>query len=118
MSHQHDSEKLKEGEALPWPAKFLLFSLALLLGFLDHAFHGWGRTVFSAGIALAAPIVGYRRLWGERRFWWTVALLVGIQIPLAIGMRPLLETSRLPGMLAFAAIDCAVATLTIAWVCS
>ena len=110
--------KLKKGDEVPRAAKFLLLSLALLLGFLDHTLHAWGRAVFSAAVALAAPIIGYRRSWGKRRFWGMVALLVGMQIPLVIEMRAPLERSRLPGMLAFGVIDCVLVTLGLAWVCS
>jgi hypothetical protein len=109
---------LKKGEEVPWAAKFVILSSALLLGIVDHTLHGWGGSVFSATIALAVPIIGYRRSWGKPRFWGTVALLVGMQIPLVIEMRPLLERSRLPGMLAFGVLDCVLVTLGLAWVSS
>jgi hypothetical protein len=118
MPYPDSSSKLREGQDLPWPMKALFLSLALLLGFLDHTLHGWGRAVFAAGIALTAPVIGYRRFWGKGRFWVTVMLLTAAQIPAVITMRPLLEMSRLPGMLAFAVVDCVSATLIIAWVCS
>ena len=65
-----------------WSFKGPLLVLALLLGFFDHALH-WGRAPFAAGVAMLIPILGFRDLWKEARFWITIVLLGVLHVPLA-----------------------------------
>jgi len=100
-----------------WPIKGPLIVVAGLLGFFDHAIH-WGRAPIAAGLAMIIPILGFRDYWGEVRFWITIAVLGVLQVPLGIGVRPLMEQLKFPFMLTFGIIDCAVMVALISWVCS
>src|ERR1700724_3155397 len=72
-----------------WSFKGPLLVLALLLGFFDHALH-WGRPSFVAGVAMVIPILGFRDLWKEARFWITIVLLGVVQVPLVVSVGPLM----------------------------
>jgi hypothetical protein len=98
--------------------RVLLLSVALVFGLLDHALHGWGRSAFAAGIAVAAPTIGYRKFWSQGRFWITAAHLSSVQVPLVMAVRPLIDDLQFGGMLAFGIADCVFMTLALAWVCS
>lgn len=100
-----------------WSFKGPLLVLALLLGFFDHSLH-WGRAPFAAGLAMIIPIIGFRDFWNKSRFWVTVVLLTILQIPIVIGLGPLIEQLRFPAMLTFGILDCAVMIVAVSWVCS
>jgi hypothetical protein len=100
-----------------WSIKGPILILALLLGFFDHTLH-WGRAPFAAGLAMIIPIIGFRDCWREARFWITVVLLGVGQVPLVIGVRPLMEQLKFPFMFTFGIFDCVLVALAISWVCS
>ena len=100
-----------------WSFKGPLLVLALLLGFFDHALH-WGRAPFAAGVAMVIPILGFRDLWKESKFWITIALLGVLQVPLVVGVGPWMEQLKFPLMLMFGIVDCALMIAAVSWVCS
>jgi hypothetical protein len=100
-----------------WSVKGPIFVVALLLGFFDHALH-WGGASFAAGLAMALPIIGFRDFWNQTRFWITVLLLAALQVPLAVGVGPLIEQQKFPAMFAFGVLDCIFVALAISFVCS
>ena len=100
-----------------WSIKGPILLLALLLGFFDHVLH-WGRGPFAAGLAMIIPIIGFRDFWNSGRFWVTIVLLGVLQVPLVIGVKPLMEQLKFPFMFTFGMLDCALVALAISWVCS
>jgi len=112
MSHPATSRNAKQREKKwrklnVWSIKGPILLLALLLGFFDHALH-WGRGPFAAGLAMVIPIIGFRDFWNSGRFWITIALLGVLQVPLVMGVRPLMEQLKFPFMLTFGILDCAL----------
>jgi hypothetical protein len=72
----------------------------------------------AAGIALIAPMIGYRAFWNLGRFWITIILLGGLQVPLVMIAQPYVEPLRFAGAFILGVADCFVITLALAWVCS
>jgi hypothetical protein len=91
--------------------------VAALLGFFSEPLH-LGSAPFAAGLAMIAPIIGFRDFWNERRFWVTVLLLGAAQVPLVILVRPLIEKLKFPLMFTFGIFDAVLVLLAISWVCS
>lgn len=115
QSHREPAKRWRRVNV--WTFKWPLLVLALLLGFFDHALH-WGRAPFAAGVAMIVPVIGFRDFWNESRFWITILLLGVFQIPLVIGVRPLMEQLKFPFMLTFGILDCALMIAVVSWVCS
>jgi hypothetical protein len=90
--------------------------LAGLLGLFNHDLH-WGRGPFAAGVAMVLPIIYFRDLWNEVRFWIVILLLGVIQIPVVIGVRGLMEELKFPFMLAFGILDCTLVGVVVSWFC-
>ena len=130
MTHRNESDTTLKGSAHnpnqrsqgwqtvnTWSFKGPLLVIAVLAGFFDHALH-WGRAPIAAGVAMIIPIIGFRGLWSETRFWITVVLLGVLQIPVVIAVQPVMEQFKFPYMLLFGVIDCALIISAISWVCS
>jgi hypothetical protein len=100
-----------------WSIKGPLLLLALILGFLDHILR-WGGGVYGAGATMIIPIIEFRDFWNEARFWITVFLLILIQVPLVIELKPLIGRQGFPLMLAFGIFDCVLVASVLWWVCS
>jgi hypothetical protein len=83
----------------------------------DHALH-WGRAPFAAGVAIIIPVLGFRDLWREARFWITTILLAELHVPVVIGLRALMEQLKFPFMLMFGIVDCAIVIAVVSLVCS
>ena len=98
--------------------KAVILGAAVFLGVFDHLLYGWGRTVFSAGIALLVPVIGYRKFWRLARFWITAILVAIAQVPVVMLVQPQVEKTGFMGALMFAASACFLITLAFAWVCS
>jgi hypothetical protein len=125
VSHKnHDDKRPHKGEnhqrGLGWPVKSILFLLAAVAAFFDHASSRWGATIVMAACALIAPvfILQFRRFWNQSRFWITVSFLVLVQIPLVIAVRPLIERAGSFYMLAFGIVDGLFVIVVIVLVCS
>ena len=113
----HDAVRQKKWKAVnTWAIKGPLLLIAVLLGFFEHDLR-WGRGSFAAGMAMILPIIGFRGLWNEVRFWITVILLGAIQVPLVIEMNPLIEKFRLPLAIAFTIVDGLLVARAISFVC-
>jgi hypothetical protein len=90
-----------------------LLVLVFLLGLLDRAFLHWGRGPLAAGVAMVIPIIYFRDLWTEVRFWIVILLVGVIQIPVVIGVRGLMEKLKFPFMLAFGILDCTLVAVVV-----
>ncbi len=71
-----------------------------------------------SGAALIVPVLQFRRLWNEGRFWIVAGLLMALQIPLVIAVRPLVERFRAAFLLAFGIGDGLFVILMIVLLCS
>ncbi len=87
------------------PAKVLLLSIAAVLGVLDHALAGWGGPIAVAAASVIVPILYWRDFWGRISFWIATLLVTAIQVPLVIGMRPLVQQARMFYMAVFLGLD-------------
>ncbi len=104
---------------MSWPVKATLLSLALLVGFFDHALGGWGEPVAMAATAIAVPVLlrQSREFWNQSRFWITVLLLILAQVPLVIAIQPKVAQGGFAFVLAVGVADCVVVALALTWVC-
>jgi hypothetical protein len=105
--------KLNQQKEIGWPLKTVILSLAVLIGFFDHALNGWGGAVLMALAALVIPVILYRRFWQTIWFRITAAALGLLQIPLIFAVKPLIEQSRPFYMLAFVMADGMIVILVI-----
>lgn len=80
--------------------------------------YGWMGAVLMSGAALIVPVLQFRRLWNEGRFWIVAGLLMALQIPLVIAVRPLVERFRAAFLLAFGIGDGLFVILMIVLLCS
>lgn len=80
--------------------------------------YGWMGAVLMSGAALTVPMLQFRRLWSEARFWIVIALLMVIQIPLIIAIEPLIGRLRSAFLLAFGIGDGLFVILMIVLLCS
>jgi hypothetical protein len=80
--------------------------------------YGWMGAVLMSGAALILPVLQFRTLWSEARFWVVTALLMVVQIPLVIAVRPLVERLRAAFLLAFGIGDGLFVILMIVLLCS
>lgn len=71
-----------------------------------------------ATIALVIPILQYRKLWNQGRFWMTVTLMAILQIPLISAVQPLVEHYRAIFLLAFGIGDGLLVLFVITSICS
>jgi len=116
-SHNLKQSKKKWKKVNVWSIKGPILVIALFLGFFGDVLH-LGRASLAAGVAMTIPIIGFRDFWKDVKFWITVVLLGLAQVPLVIGVRPLMEQFKFPLMLAFGIADCGLVILAIFLACS
>jgi hypothetical protein len=97
-----------------WSIKGPVLLLACIYGGLSAAFN-WDAVPLVAAIAIVLPILGFRGLWKETKFWITILLLGLVQIPLVIGMRMWLHKPSVPLLIAFSIGDCFLVILLVLW---
>jgi len=119
MSHTSDESGglQRPQRGLNRHVKLLLIFLAVLIGFFEHALGGWGGPVTMASAAMLVPILLYRRLWNEVRFWIAAALLAAIQVPVVIAVRPVIEHARSFYLLMFVMLDGLFMIVAISFAC-
>jgi hypothetical protein len=114
----HDSRPQKKWRKVNvWSIKGPYLVALFVLGLFYDSLH-WGRAPIAVGIAMIAPVIGYRDFWNEARFWISVLLLGAVQVPLAVAVSPLMERFGFPFMFTFAIFDSVLVVLAISWVCS
>jgi hypothetical protein len=89
-----------------WSIKGPLFAVALLLGFFDHALHC--RAAFVAALAILVPILGFRDLWNDTKFWMMLLLLGVLQVALVYLANPYLERLSFIEFFPIAILNCVV----------
>src|SRR6185437_17064567 len=98
-----------------WSVKGPLLFFACVYGGLSAAFN-WDAVPLVAVIATVFPILGFRGLWKETKFWITILLLGLVQIPLVIGMRMWLPKPSIPLLFAFSIGECFFIVVLVLWV--
>lgn len=115
-SSNHDTTIRKKG--IPWPTKAALLLAAVIAGVFDHATAGWGEPIMIAIAAVVVPLLllQYRSFWNQARFWITVLMLSGMQVPLVFALKRLAAKSV--QMLGIGILDAFFVGIIIFLVCS
>jgi hypothetical protein len=120
-NHDHRGTRKDENRqrGLGWPVKSILFLLAAVGAFFDHASSRWGAAIVMATCALIAPVFlpQFRNFWNQSRFWIAVSFLALVQIPLVVAVRPFIERTGSFYMLAFGIVDGLFVISVIVLVC-
>lgn len=96
---------------------FIIGGLFGLLSFGRPDNYGWMGTSLMAAAALSIPMLQFRQLWSQARFWITTSLLTAMQLPLVVLMRPLVERLRPLFLLDFGIADGLFIIFVISSVC-
>ena len=80
--------------------------------------YGWWGSALMVGMAVAVPILQYRKLWTSIRFWITVSLLAVVQVPLVIVTQPLIEQLGAAFLLILGIVDGIFVIAVIFFVCT
>lgn len=103
-----------------WRTKLVAFVIGVIIAAIfagKPQGYGWGGAILCGGAAVVVPALAYQRLWGTRQFWVTLALLTALQVPVVIGVRPLIEQFRFMFILVFGSVDCMFVIAVIYWAC-
>ena len=101
---------------ISWPARIVLATIAVLLGWFNHELGGWGLPTGVAGVVILLPTLKYQRYWSETWFWTTMLALSTLQVPLVILARPLMDELKFGFNLLFATIDIFFVAVVVNWV--
>ena len=96
----------------------IIGAFVMLVSFHWSEGYGWAGGVLMAGAALTIPLLQFRKLWSQGRFWITLLLLAALQAPLIILIRPVFERLRAFSLLAFGIGDGLFVIYSIWFVCS
>jgi hypothetical protein len=64
-----------------------------------------GGPIAVAAASVIVPVLYWRDFWGRISFWVATLLVTAIQVPLVIGMRPLIQQARMFYMAVFLVSD-------------
>ena len=98
-----------------WVIALILMAIGLSL---EHLVPGISRLIGAAGGAVILTMIAKHRYWQFRWFWITFALLVILQVPLMILIKPLMDYLKFFFMWLVAIIDFAAMGLVIEVVAS
>jgi hypothetical protein len=101
---------------ISWPLRIVLATIAVLLGWFNHALRGWGLPAGVAGAVILLPTLKYQRYWSETWFWTTMLAFSTLQVPLVILARPLMDELKFGFNLLFATIDIFFVAVVVNWV--
>jgi len=95
---------------------FVIVLIGLFLGFFSQRLGGWGLPAGVAALAVAIPVLKYKRYWRGAWFWITVSVVSLIQIPLVLVTRPLMDRFKFGFNILFATVDAIAVILVVNWV--